>query len=236
MLAFLAGPLLAADSNPKDDVVAAAKKLGAQPNYSWKQTTAVPDDAQFKPGPTEGKTEKGGATFFTVSFGEDTTKIFLKDGQSAISNPDGGWASAKELEADEGPGRFMAFFVRTFRPPAQEAEELAGSAKELKQDGGVISGDMTEAGAKSLFRFGTVTNPKGWVKFWLKDGQLVKYEFKRSAKADFNGNETDLDFDTTVEIAGVGTTKVDVPADAKKKLEAAPAATAAASTNAPAAN
>ncbi len=228
--ALVTGQLLAADSSPKDDVVAAAKKLGATPNYSWKNTVVVPEDSQFKPGPSEGKTEKGGVTYFTLSFGDNTTKFFLKNGQSAISDPDGGWATAKELDSDEGgPGRFMATLARTFKAPAEEAEELAGTAKELKEDGGVISGDMTEAGAKSQFRFGTVTNPKGSVKFWVKDGQLVKYEFKITGKADFGGNEFDIDRDTTIEITNVGTTKIEVPADAKKKLEpaAAPAATSA---------
>jgi hypothetical protein len=233
-LALVAAPLLAADSNPKDDVVAAAKKLGAQSNYSWKETVVVPEDSPFKPGPTEGKLEKGGVTYFTLSFGDNTTKIFLKNGQSAISNPDGGWASVKELESDEGPERFTAMIVRAFQAPANQVEELAGTAKELKQDGGVISSDMTEAGAKSQFRIGNVTDPKGSVKFWIKDGQVSKYEFRLIGKADFGGNEFDVDRDTTVEINGVGTTKIDVPADAKKKLESAPAATAAASTNAPA--
>ena len=226
-LALVASQLVAADSNPKDDVVAAAKKLGAAPNYSWKQNVVVPEDAQFKPGPTEGKAEKSGVTYFTVSFGDNTTKLFLKNGQSAISDPNGGWATAKELDSDEGgPGRFMATLARTFKAPAEHVEELAGAAKELKQEGGVISGDLTEAGAKSQFRIGTVTNPKGWVKFWLKDGQLVKYEFKLTGHVDYGGFEVDSDRDTTVEISDVGTTKIEVPADAKKKLEPAPAAAA----------
>lgn len=229
--ALVTGQIFAADSNPKDDVVAAAKKLGATPNYSWKQTVVVPEDSPFKPGPSEGKTEKGGVTYFTLNFGDNTTKFFLKNGQSAISDPDGGWTTAKELDTDEGgPGRFMATLARTFKAPAEEAEELAGTAKELKEDGGVISGDMTEAGAKSLFRFGTVTNPKGWVKFWVKDGQLVKYEFKLAGHADFGGNGFDVDRDTTIQIADVGTTKIEVPADAKKKLEPAAAPAAASAT------
>lgn len=224
-LGLVAGQLVAADSNAKDDVIAAAKKLGATPNYSWKQNVVVPEDAQFKPGPSEGKAEKGGVTYFTISFGDNTTKIFLKNGQSAISDPDGGWATAKELESDEGgPGRFLAPIARTFKAPAEHVEELAGAAKELKQEDGVISGDLTEAGAKAQFRIGTVTNPKGWVKFWLKDGHLVKYEFKLTGHVDYGGFEVDSDRDTTIEITDVGTTKIDVPAEAKKKLEPAPAA------------
>ena len=231
-LISLAGPVLAADDDLKGSVVAAAKKLGDQSNYSWKQNVVVPESAPFKPGPTEGKLEKGGVTYFTLSFGDNTTKIFLQGGKSAVSDPDGGWRSAKELESDEGPGRFAAFIVRSFRAPAAQAEELAGTVSELKRDGDTISGDMTDTGAKSQFRFGSVTNPKGSVKFWLKDGQLVKYEYKLMGKASFNGNDFDVDRDTTVEISDVGSTKVEVPADAQKKLEAAAASGSA--TNAPA--
>jgi hypothetical protein len=82
----------------------------------------------------------------------------------------------------------------------------------------VYSGDLTEEGAKAQFRFGTPKNPKGSVKFWLKDGALSKYEFKVQGKVDFNGNEMDIDRATTVEIKEVGTTKVNIPAAAKKKL------------------
>lgn len=234
VMALLAGPLIAADSTPKDDVIAAARKLGAQENYSWKQTVVVPPDTQFKPGPTEGKLEKGGVAYFTLNFDDNVTKIYLQGGQSAISNPDGGWASAKDMENDEGPGRFFAAVVRMFKAPANQAEELADGAGELKQDGDVISGDLTDAGAKAQFRFGTVTNPKGSVKFWVKDGQLEKYEFKLTGTAEFNGNQFDVDRDTTIEITDVGSTKIDVPSDAKKLLESMPPA-AAGATNAPAA-
>jgi len=222
ILTLLTGPLLAADSNPKDQVIAAAKKLGDQANYSWKQTVVVPESAPFKPGPTEGKIEKDGVTYFTLSFGDNTTKIYLKGDKSAINGPDGDWQTAKELESDEGPGRFLGFIVRAFRSPATQAAELAGAAKELKQDAGVYSGDMTAEGAKAQFRFGNATDTKGTVKFWIKDGNLAKYDFKLSGKVDFNGNEVDVDRTTTVEITEVGTTKLEVPAEAKKKLEPAP--------------
>lgn len=55
-----AGAVLAADFNPKGDVTGAATALGGEANYSWHTTVEVPPDAQFKPGPTDGKTEKGG--------------------------------------------------------------------------------------------------------------------------------------------------------------------------------
>jgi hypothetical protein len=57
------------------------------------------------------------------------------------------------------------------------------------------------------------------VKFWLKDGQLVKYQFHVTGSMSFNGNDFDVDRTTTTEIKDVGATKVDVSDDAKKKLQ-----------------
>ncbi|MGD0350028.1 MAG: hypothetical protein ABSB84_06910 [Verrucomicrobiota bacterium] len=219
-LALAAGSLLAADSNPKDDVISAAQKLAASANYSWQQTVVVPESAQFKPGPTEGKTEKGGATYVKLStFGDNTTEIVMQGNKAAVTDPDDNWQSITNLENEtEGPGRFLLRIVRNFQVPAAQATNLLASVKELKKDGDAYSGDLTEAGAKARFRFGTVTNSRGSAKFWLKDGVLSKYEYRLQGKVDFNGNEVDLDRDTTVEIKDIGTTKVTVPAEAKKVL------------------
>lgn len=218
VLCLLASPLLAADSGPRDDVIAAAKKLAEKANYTWKTTVVVPESAQFKPGPTDGKTEKDGFTYVTMSFGDNLTEAAMKGDKALITNQDGDWQLASELEGGEGRGRFLGRMVRNLKAPAAQATELAGVTKELKKDGDVYSGDLTEEGAKAQFRFGNVSNPKGSVKFWLKDGVLSKYEFKVKGKVDFNGNEMDVDRATTTEVKDVGTTKVNVPEAAKKKL------------------
>lgn len=217
-IALLAKSLIAADSSPKEDITNAAKKLAEKPNYSWRTTVVVPESAQFKPGPTEGKTEKDGFTHLTMSFGDNTTQAVIKGDRAAVTNPDGGWRSLAELEGEEGPARFLARFIRNFKVPAAHATELAEATRDLKKEGDAFSGDLTETGAKAQFRFGTVSNPKGSVKFWLNDGALSKYEFKVQGKVDFNGNEVDVDRTTTVEIKAVGETKVEVPEEAKKKL------------------
>jgi len=217
-LVLAALPLLAADPSPKDDVTAAAKKLAEKANYSWKTTVVVPESAQFKPGPTDGKTEKDGFTYVTISFGDNLTEAAMKGDKAVVTNQDGDWQLASELEGGEGRGRFLGRMVRNLKAPAAQAAELAGVTRELKKDGDVYSGDLTEEGAKAQFRFGTVSNPKGSVKFWVKDGVLSKYESKVTGKVDFNGNEMDVDRATTTEIKDVGTTKVNVPEAAKKKL------------------
>ena len=59
--------IMQALATSKGNVTAAAKKLAEKANYSWKTTTVVPESARFKPGPTEGKTEKDGFTHATLS-------------------------------------------------------------------------------------------------------------------------------------------------------------------------
>lgn len=222
--ALLAGSLIAADSSPKDDISNAARKLGETANYSWKTTIVVPESAQFRPGPTEGKTEKDGFTHVTMSFGDNTTQAVLKGDKAAVTKPDGGWQSLADLENEEGPGRFRALMVRNLKTPAVQAAELASFANDLKKDGDTYSSELTEAGAKAFLRFRrggdgpTVSNAKGSVKFWLKDGALSKYEYKVKGTISFDGNDRDVDRATTVEIKEVGTTKVAVPEEAKKRL------------------
>jgi len=125
-----------------------------------------------------------------------------------LRNPEGGWQSLADLDSAEGPGRFLGRMIRNFKVPAAQAAELATAAEELKKEGDVYAGDLTEEGAKAQFRFGTVSNPKGSVKFWVKDGALTKFEFKVTGKVDFNGNEFDVDRTSTVEVKEVGATKV----------------------------
>ena len=175
---LMTGSLLAAESTPKDAVAAAAKKLGESTNYAWKTVFVVPDDAPFKPGPTEGKTEKDGFTGFTMSFSDNKTQVMIKGDQRAVTDQDGNWISVAELEKEEGPGRFFAMIVRNLKVPAKEAAEIASFAKDLKQEGDVYSSDLTEEGAKTLQTFGPRSGdgarrsatPKDRSSFGLKRG------------------------------------------------------------------
>jgi hypothetical protein len=224
---LIAGTLLAAES---DDVKAAAKKLADQGNYSWKTTVTVPEGTRFRPGPTEGKTEKEGYTWLSMSFGDNSTEAVIK-GDKGAAKMEGEWHSLAEMADDggQGPGRFMARMLQNYRTPAVEAEDLASKTKELKKEGDVFSGDLTEEGAKDLLRFRgrraggngppPAKNAKGSVKFWLKYGQLAKFEYKVSGTITFNGEDRDIDRTTTVEIKDIGSTKIEVPAEAKKKME-----------------
>jgi hypothetical protein len=87
---------------------------------------------------------------------------------------------------------------------------------------------LTEEGAKAqIFPGGRrgggngpdISDAKGSVKFWVKDGMLTKYEVKVKGSISFNGSDRDIDRTTTVEIKDIGSTKIEVPQEAKQKLD-----------------
>jgi hypothetical protein len=223
--ALMMAALVTRAAEPKQEVLAAAKKLAAAENYSWKQTT---EGGQGRGGgPSEGRVDKEGTVYMTMT-GRDNAMIeAVKKGEKgAMTNQDGDWQSLSEIEANtEGFARFRAGMIRNIKAPAMQAEELANGAKELKKEGDVISGDLTEEAAKKLMSFGgrggqgfEVKNASGSVKFWTKDGALTKYQYRAKGTFNFNGEDRDIDRTTTVEVNKVGETKVVIPEAAKKKL------------------
>jgi hypothetical protein len=222
---MMAASLCAADPDAKSVVKGAAKKLADKDNYSWTTTFKQESGDRSFEGTTAGKTEKGGYTFLTQTFGDRSFEAALKGGKVAVKQEDE-WKSADELE---GGAAFMARRYQNFKAPAGEAEDLADKAKDLKAGvDGLYSADLTEPGAKELLSRnrrggGQAPEPKdakGSVKFWIKDGALTKYEFKLQGKITMGQDQEEREVTraNTVEIKDVGTTKVSVPEDAKKKL------------------
>jgi len=237
-LAVLAGSAVVANAAPKDEVTDAAKKLADAQNYSFKQSAQMAGGqgggggggrrGGFGGGNLEGKIDKEGYTVITQQMGDNALEVVVKGDKGAIKTQDG-WQSFAEATEDNGQQNFARFFVmrfQNFKGPAKMAEELADKAKDLKKDGDVYSGDLTEDAIKAIMpRFGRgggqgpdVSNAKGTVKFTVKDGTLSKIEYHTQYTISFNGNDRDVDSTTTVEISNVGSTKVDVPEEAKKKV------------------
>ena len=227
-LAVLTGALLAADLTPKDEVKNAAKALGDKTNYSWHSTVENAGGGggggRGMAGPTDGKTEKDGYTYLTVTRGNNTTEIVLKGDKGAVKTADGWQSLADASQNNNGPGRFIARMAQNFKAPAAEASDLADKTTAITKADNAYSGDLTEDGAKSLLTFGrrggnapTPTNTKGSVKFWIADGLLSKYQYNVQGTINFNGNDVNINRTTTVEVKDVGNTKVDVPDEAKQK-------------------
>ena len=161
--------------------------------------------------------------YLKMNFGERNAEAVKKGEKVAVKGEDG-WQSADELEGNRA---FMARRFQTYKAPADEAQDLADKAKSLKKDGDAISGDLTDEGAKEMLSFGrradsnrpAPKNAKGSVKFFIKDGALAKYEYNVQGKVTGRDDqEMDVNRTTTVEIKNVGSTKVSIPEEAKKKL------------------
>lgn len=226
--AVLVGSATVAYAGPKEDVQAAAKKLGEAASYSWTTTT----ESGFGTNTQQGKTQKDGPTWVSFSFGDNTWEV-VRQGDKAAAKTQDGWKSAQELEQEggdqPGPGRFMARMVRNVRPPAQQAEETAGKVKDLQKSEDGLAGELTEEGAKDLLSFGgrraaggegpEVKGAKGSVKFWVKDGVLTKMRYTVQGTMSFGGEDREVDRTTTIEIKDVGSTKVEIPAEAQAKLK-----------------
>lgn len=146
--------------------------------------------------------------------------------------PNYSWKATTEMAGGggQGRGRMMGRMIRNFKAPAQEAANLASKSKEITKSGDAYQADLTEDGVKEMLSLGrrpgadagnappAPTNTRGTVKFWMKDGALAKYEYNVKGTMSFQGQEREIDRTTTVEIKDVGSTKVEVPADAKGKV------------------
>jgi len=116
--------------------------------------------------------------------------------------------------------------------PADDVEALLTEVKELKAVDGVLVGDLNATAVGQRLAMGggrgfgggqapaAPTNAMGSVKFWLKDGALAKYELHVKGTVEGRNGPRDTDRTTTTEIKDIGTTKIEVPEAAKKKLGA----------------
>src|SRR5688572_28365985 len=187
----IAPPALVAIGAPKDDVEAAVKKLSESESYSWRTAT----EGGFS-STQDGKTQKDGLTSLNTTMGDNSWEVLIK-GEKAAVKTDDGWKSAAELQDAEGPQRFLARRATTFRAPAAQAQEMAGKVKERKKDGDAYAAELTEEGAKSLMTLGRgrrgraggaggqgpqISDAKGTVKFWTKDGVLSRMQHNVQGK------------------------------------------------------
>jgi len=221
-------------AEPKDALKSAAKNLADKPNYSWTSGMKIEGvDREFPP--TKGKVEKGGFIVLSQEMNDNTLEVVLK-GDKGVLKTDEGWKTAAELEAAAaaGQGGFPRFFGRRLletKPPAKEAEDLLEKVPALKAgEAGLFSGDLTEEAAKEMMTWRRPRpgqeappgpkNAKGSVKFWVKDGLLVKYEISLSGLVRFGQDQEERDFASarTIEVKDVGSTKVEAPDEAKKKF------------------
>ena len=150
------------------------------------------------------------------------------NGQKGAAKALEDWQTFDEIAQTSGTAAAVVRFLRSYKAPGVESAALSGKAKDVKEAEGVISGELNEDATKEFLQFGTrrregqeppkIENPKGSVKFWIKDGALTKYEINVQGKVTAGEREKDVNRTTTIEIKDAGTTKLEVPAEAKPKM------------------
>lgn len=91
--------------------------------------------------------------------------------------------------------------------------------------GGGGQGERSRGGSGRDGGFSTDTSKlKGAARFWVKDGTLAKFQYHIEGKMPFGRDaerEIDVNRTTTFEMKNVGSTKLELPAEARKKLNKA---------------
>lgn len=238
-----AAPAMADD---KDDLKAAAKKLADAPNYSW--TTTIKNNAEnaapggapagrFGGGPIEGKAEKDGVTYVQMKQGETSFEAAFKGEKFAMKVKDV-WMGAGDIpgagaggqQGRPDPSMFMSRMLKNIKPGAAGIADAIDKLQNVKSEGGgVYTGEFTPEGAKDQLSpkvegapaqfTPTWTDTKGSIKIWVKDGSIVKVESTLQGKMTLGQREREVNRTATTEIKDVGSTKIELPDDAKKKLE-----------------
>jgi hypothetical protein len=228
LFGIAASALFAADANPKDKVASAAKQLGDKSNYSWATTTKEADGSPGRLGTIEGKTEKGGVVSLKFTVGDVPVEVFM-NGQKGAAHAQEGWQTFDDIAQTSGTAAAIVRYLRSYKAPAAQCAELAGKVKELKEADGALAGDLKEEAVREMLLFGTrqregqeppkTTGAKGSVKFWLKEGALAKCDITVQGKVTAGEREFDINRTMTTEVKDAGATKLEVPAEAKAKME-----------------
>jgi hypothetical protein len=225
LVGLMAQALSAAESGNK--AASASKQLGEKQNYSWTMTTKEADGSSGRLGPVDGKADKGGLVYLTFSVSDVPVEVFMKGDKGAAKGLEG-WQTFDDIAQTSGTAAAVVRFLRAYKTPVAQSADLAGKASDLKEVDGALTGDLKEDAVKDLLLMGgrrregqdapKIEGAKGSVKFWVKDGVLSKYETKVQGKVTAGDRENDINRTITVEIKDVGTTKLEVPDDAKQKL------------------
>ncbi len=227
IIGLLAHTLSAAESNPQEKVATATKQLGDKLNYSWTTSTKEADGSQGRMGPIEGKAAKDGVTYLSFTISEVPVEVYM-NGQKGTAKALEGWQSFDDISQTSGTAAAIVRYLRSYKAPAAESAGLATKVNELKEADGVLAGELKEEAVKELLLRGArrrdgdeapkIADAKGSIKFWMKDGALTKYESNIQGKVTAGDRDTDVNRTITVEIKDAGTTKVEVPAEAKEKM------------------
>jgi hypothetical protein len=126
-----------------------------------------------------------------------------------------------------GPPQAYSNLQLNLSRPHEEIGVIVGSHTDIKAEGEIVSGTLSDTGAKLLLVHAgqnelTPLSAAGTFRLWIRDGALVKYEVTLTGKIAVETpnarREVEVNQTSTTELRAVGTTKFEIPAEARKKL------------------
>ena len=207
----------------KPAVTAAVAKVGDAGSYSWKRVT---DDTAAGGGTfvETGKTDASGYAVLELNSGDLFVRVVLRGGNGVIDAGEG-WKSMDDLAGQRRAARAMARVVRGFRSPLLVARELLSRVKTVGRDADAAAVELDGKDATDVLGpvfglpGGAMTDAKVTAKFWERNGVLTRYELQAEGTMSRGGTDTDVRRTIGVDFSDVGSTKLEVPDEAKKKLE-----------------
>jgi putative heme-binding domain-containing protein len=231
---------LAGDAELKAQVSAAIAKAAAQPGYAWKTQVRTEGGGPQGGGGamTTGAIDKEGYTQVVVGSGASSFE-FVRKGEHVAVLVEGNWmtvaqAEARRAAAGGGGGAPIAATISEAGMPTARIESWLAAARNLKQDGKIISGDLeTEFVVESLRAGGAgggrgnrgggaaaVKEPKGTLSFTLEDGLLTGYTATLGGVREVRGTDVKQGRTVTTTLSGFGVTQVQAAADAREIVDA----------------
>ena len=130
---------------------------------------------------------------------------------------------------DRGDGNARAFsnVQNTLSRPHEEIAIIIAGASGMKAEGEVVSGTLSDTAAKLLLvhegqRDRVPLQAAGTFRLWVRGGALVKYETKLEGRLQVDDSagrrEVKVNQTATTTLSEVGTAKVEVPPDVRKRL------------------
>lgn len=145
----------------------------------------------------------------------------------------GGFPSPSGSGGDSARGGQMPAYSnlqKTLSRPHEEIAIIVVGASDLKMDGDVLTGTLSDTAAKLLLVHAgqkeiTPLLASGTFRFWVQDGVLTRYEVKLNGRLAVitNGSrrEVEVHQTATTDLRNLATTTFDLPDEAKKKLDVA---------------
>lgn len=218
-------------ADDREDVQKAARKTSELTNYSFRIELAFeggPGGGGHPPA-TQARYDKDIGLYGKV--GETAEFVKIAD-KVAFTDREGNWRRPPQGQSGGRGYGMMGLFLRNLKAPHEDVKGLDARFKKIEKQNNrengcdVYAGELTEEAAREILPMRRILDRlqdaeiSGEAKLWVNsDGILVRYEIRCVVKANFNGNDFEMTFTRTTELSDIGTTKVEIPDEAKKLLE-----------------